>query len=62
MRLGSLDWVLLLAVAGLPLAVGLAGRQRAGGDLRQFFLSGRNLPWWLSGTSMVATTFAADIR
>ena len=60
MRLGSLDWVLLLAVAGLPLAVGLAGRRRAGGDLRQFFLSGRNLPWWLSGTSMVATTFAAD--
>ena len=60
MRLGSLDWVLLLAIAGLPLAVGLAGRRRAGGDLRQFFLSGRNLPWWLSGTSMVATTFAAD--
>ncbi len=34
--------------------------KRAGGNLQEFFLSGRNLPWWLAGTSMVATTFAAD--
>ncbi|MFQ5929839.1 MAG: sodium:solute symporter family protein [Acidobacteriota bacterium] len=34
--------------------------KRAGKDIHEFFLSGRNLPWWLAGTSMVATTFAAD--
>ncbi|MEO7676335.1 MAG: sodium:solute symporter family protein, partial [Verrucomicrobiota bacterium] len=34
--------------------------KRAGGSMQEFFLSGRNLPWWLAGTSMVATTFAAD--
>ena len=60
MSLTGLDWVLVLGIAALPLAVGFACRRRAGGSPQQFFLSGRDLPWWLSGTSMVATTFAAD--
>ena len=60
MSLTGLDWTLVLGIAALPLAVGFACRRRAGGSPQQFFLSGRDLPWWLSGTSMVATTFAAD--
>jgi solute:Na+ symporter, SSS family len=41
-------------------AVGFYYRARAGKSVDEFFLSGRNVPWWLAGTSMVATTFAAD--
>jgi Na+/proline symporter len=42
------------------LAIGFYYRARAGRSTNEFFLSGRNAPWWLAGTSMVATTFAAD--
>ncbi|MEJ2315198.1 MAG: sodium:proline symporter, partial [Nitrospirota bacterium] len=44
----------------LSLAVGLYLTKRASTSLSEFFLSGRNLPWWLAGTSMVATTFSSD--
>jgi Na+/proline symporter len=44
----------------LNLAIAFYFRRRAGRSLDEFFLSGRNAPWWLAGTSMVATTFAAD--
>ncbi len=42
------------------LGIGLYYKARAGSSIDEFFLSGRNIPWWLAGTSMVATTFAAD--
>src|SRR5215831_15777601 len=42
------------------LLVGLYYKNKAGESIGEFFLSGRNVPWWLAGTSMVATTFAAD--
>jgi Na+/proline symporter len=42
------------------LAIGFYYRSCAGRSTNEFFLSGRNAPWWLAGTSMVATTFAAD--
>jgi len=42
------------------LAIGFYYKSRAGSSVSEFFLSGRNVPWWLAGTSMVATTFAAD--
>lgn len=42
------------------LSIGLYYKSRAGKSVDEFFLSGRNIPWWLAGTSMVATTFAAD--
>ena len=42
------------------LAIGFYYKSRAGSSVNEFFLSGRNVPWWLAGTSMVATTFAAD--
>jgi Na+/proline symporter len=60
MRLVTLDWVVILAYGVLSLAVGLAYTRRAGSGMQEFFLSGRALPWWLLGTSMVATTFSTD--
>ena len=49
-----------LAVVGFTLLIGLVYTKRAGRSLEQYFLSGRKLPWWLLGTSMVATTFSTD--
>ncbi len=55
-----IDWSIIALYFIASAAVGLYYSKRAGGSLQEFFLSGRNLPWWLAGTSMVATTFAAD--
>lgn len=55
-----IDWIIVGIYFVGSAAVGLYYSKRAGGNLQEFFLSGRNLPWWLAGTSMVATTFAAD--
>ena len=60
MAFTPLDWAVLAAILAVPIVIGLGFYRRAGTDLGQFFLSGRDLPWWLAGTSMVATTFAAD--
>jgi Na+/proline symporter len=55
-----IDWVIVAAYCVVALGIGLLLARRAGKSLADFLLSGRNLPWWLAGTSMVATTFAAD--
>lgn len=60
MALTTLDWIIIALYFFVILAVGFAYYRRASTDVGQFFLSGRSLPWWLAGTSMVATTFAAD--
>ena len=60
MSLTALDWIVLGPTVALPLLIGLAYYRRASANLTEYFLSGRDLPWWLAGTSMVATTFAAD--
>src|SRR5499425_2669279 len=60
MTLTFVDWLVIAAYFALNLAIGLYYKARAGKDIGEFFLSGRNVPWWLAGTSMVATTFAAD--
>ena len=60
MSLTTLDWAILVASFAGPLIIGFYYYRRAGASVGQFFLSGRDLPWWLAGTSMVATTFAAD--
>ena len=60
MALTNLDWLIITLYFFVILAVGFAYYRRASTDVGQFFLSGRSLPWWLAGTSMVATTFAAD--
>jgi Na+/proline symporter len=60
MQLNSIDWLIIAAYFVLSLAIGLYYYRRAGESTEEYFVAGRNLPWWLAGTSMVATTFAAD--
>ncbi len=60
MILTPLDWLAIAAYFALNLAIGFFTMKRASGDIGEFFLSGRNVSWWLAGTSMVATTFGAD--
>ena len=60
MTLSSLDWTIVGAYFLLSLAVGIWASKQAGKDTRSFFLAGRNMPWWLLGVSMVATTFSTD--
>ena len=60
MQLTSLDWIVVALYFVLNIGIGFYFRSRAGASLSEYFLSGRNVPWWLAGTSMVATTFAAD--
>src|SRR5215510_4127116 len=60
MNLSILDWTVIAAYFLFNLGIGLYYARRASGSTSEFFLSGRNVPWWLAGTSMVATTFAAD--
>jgi solute:Na+ symporter, SSS family len=58
--LSQLDWVIIGIFFVVLLSIGYAASYRAGKDTTNFFLSGRNMPWWLLGVSMVATTFSAD--
>ena len=60
MKLTLLDWAIVALYFLFNLAIGFYYKRRAGQSTGEFFLSGRNVPWWLAGTSMVATTFAAD--
>lgn len=60
MRLAFLDWLVIAAYGAITLGIGLRFAGRAGKGTQEFFLSGRSLPWWLLGTSMVATTFSTD--
>ncbi len=55
-----IDWLIIFAYLILALAVGFYFLKRAGRSVEQYFVTGRSLSWWLVGTSMVATTFAAD--
>jgi solute:Na+ symporter, SSS family len=58
--LATLDWIIIIAFLALSMGISLFYRKRASGSLSDFFLGGRNLPWYIAGISMVATTFAAD--
>ena len=60
MILSFLDWCIIGAYFAISLAVGIWASRNAGEDRRSFFLAGRNMPWWLLGISMVATTFSTD--
>ncbi len=60
MILSTLDWTIVGAYFALSLAVGLWASKQAGKDTKSFFLAGQNMPWWLLGVSMVATTFSTD--
>ncbi len=60
MSLSFFDWAVIAAYFLFNLGIGIYYARRASGSTSEFFLSGRDVPWWLAGTSMVATTFAAD--
>jgi solute:Na+ symporter, SSS family len=60
MTLTLLDWLAIAAYFAANVAIGLYYRRRATASTADYFVSGRNVSWWLAGTSMVATTFAAD--
>jgi Na+/proline symporter len=54
------DYLIVAVYFTLSLVIALYYSKRTGKNVNEFFLSGRNLPWYLAGISMVATTFAAD--
>jgi Na+/proline symporter len=60
MKLSLLDWLAIGGYLVATMLVGLYFRRRSSGSTEDYFVSGRHVPWWLAGTSMVATTFAAD--
>jgi solute:Na+ symporter, SSS family len=60
MNLTPLDWAIVAGYFVLSTGIGLLFTKKGGASLDEYFLSGRNVPWWLAGASMVATTFAAD--
>jgi solute:Na+ symporter, SSS family len=60
MNVTALDWGIIAAFFIISLGIGLFTAKSAGSSAKEFFLSGRNMPWWLLGVSMVATTFSAD--
>lgn len=55
-----LDWIIIIGYLAFTLIVGLVFTKKAGANIREFFLSGSSLPWWLAGTSIAATCFAVD--
>mgnify|MGYP001989552376 FL=1 len=58
--LSTLDWTIVGVYFAVSLIVGIWVSKQAGQDTKSFFLAGRNMPWWLLGVSMVATTFSTD--
>ncbi len=60
MSLSTVDWVIIFLFFAFSLLIGVLVSRRAGKSSADFFLSGRQMPWWLLGVSMVATTFSTD--
>jgi len=60
MQLSIVDWLVIIAYLAFIVCIGLYFRKRATASTEEFFVGGRKVSWWLAGTSMVATTFAAD--
>ena len=60
MQLENIDWLIISSFFILSLVIGVVVSKKSGKDITEFFLSGRKMPWWLLGISMVATTFSAD--
>lgn len=60
MNISIIDWAIILAFFVISMLIGVLTSRKAGSSAKEFFLSGRNMPWWLLGVSMVATTFSAD--
>ncbi|WP_373497060.1 sodium:solute symporter family protein [Aquiflexum sp.] len=60
MNISFIDWAIIAAFFVISMLIGVFASKKAGSSAKEFFLSGRNMPWWLLGVSMVATTFSAD--
>ncbi|MCD4782662.1 MAG: Na+:solute symporter [Candidatus Eremiobacteraeota bacterium] len=60
MSLAAIDWLIILVYFIISTSIALYYAKKAGSNTKEFFLSGRSLPWWIAGLTMVATTFAAD--
>ena len=60
MELAAIDWIIIITFFSISLFIGIWVSKKAGSSSGEFFLSGRNMPWWLLGISMVATTFSTD--
>ena len=60
MDIANLDWIIIISFLLLTLLIGFIVSKKSGENASEFFLSGRNMPWWLLGLSMVATTFSTD--
>ncbi|HET9683199.1 MAG TPA: sodium:solute symporter family protein [Gemmatimonadaceae bacterium] len=60
MNLTAIDWAIVFAYFALSMGIGVFFTKKGGESIEEYFLSGRNVSWWLAGASMVATTFAAD--
>lgn len=60
MQLNTLDYVLIIGFFSIVLSIGIIVSKTSGKNTSEFFLSGRTMPWWLLGLSMVATTFSTD--
>jgi len=60
MLLGTIDWIIIGGFFTVILTIGIIAYKYSGENTSDFFLSGRNMPWWLLGASMVATTFSTD--
>ena len=60
MSVANIDWIIIIFLLLLILVIGFIVSKKSGESSSQFFLSGRNMPWWLLGLSMVATTFSTD--
>lgn len=60
MELSTLDYTFIIVFFSIVLGIGVYVSKKSGKNSSEFFLSGRNMPWWLLGVSMVATTFSTD--
>ncbi|HSJ68785.1 MAG TPA: sodium:solute symporter family protein [Anditalea sp.] len=60
MLISNIDWAIIAGFFIVSMLIGIITAKQAGKNAKEFFLSGRNMPWWLLGVSMVATTFSAD--
>ena len=60
MELATLDWLIIFLFFAISLGIGIYVSKTSGKSANEFFLSGRSMPWWLLGLSMVATTFSTD--
>ena len=60
MEIATFDWLIIFLFFAVSLGIGLYVSKASGRSANDFFLSGKSMPWWLLGLSMVATTFSTD--